>query len=81
MSLLTPEGKKLNVAEMYLIFDSGNFLRDLMGGKSSQSHKGTFDFKILFAMLNCANRWRSRSIEIRRLSSSMRNKRIQVLAN
>lgn len=38
ISLLTPEGKKLNAEEMYLIFDSVNFLRGLMGGKSFQSN-------------------------------------------
>lgn len=61
ISLLTPEGKKLNAEEMYLIFDSVNFLRGLMGGESFQSNVGTFGFKI-FAILNCANRWRSCSI-------------------
>lgn len=30
IGLLTPEGKELNAGEMYLIIDSGNFLRDLM---------------------------------------------------
>lgn len=63
IGLLTPEGKELNAGEMYLITDSGNFLKDLMKAKkSAESNKGAFDFKVLFAILNCANRWGSCSI-------------------
>lgn len=35
VGLLTPEGKELNAGEVCLIIDSGKFLRDLMGEKTS----------------------------------------------
>lgn len=69
IGFLTPEGKVLTAAEIFLR-DSGKFLRYL-NRENLQSNKETFDFKILFAkkkkkisfaILNCANRWRSCSI-------------------